>query len=178
MAENLPVDTLHMLQDFLDNYPNEKMSEIVVTESVANSLDEGATVIKITLEGGWYTIRDNGGGMDEEKFKKYHIIAVPSKTKGRGIGFAGIGAKIYLAALEGTEIMTDTNDGNSGRASRMFRQNNDLKYERVKSQMTDKGTKYSVKLKAEDYQDLEKTSGSMCLDGLITQYWIEMLNSW
>ena len=52
--------------------------------------------------------QDNGPGMNKEQFDDYHIGAKPTKVKGKGIGFAGIGAKVYLAVDDSVQIWTET----------------------------------------------------------------------
>ena len=41
-------------------------------------------------------IVDNGKGMNDREFEEYHDIAATTKTRGKGIGFAGVGVKLSL----------------------------------------------------------------------------------
>ena len=38
-----------------------------------------------------FTLVDNGGGMRRRELARYHDIAASTKTRGEGIGFAGVG---------------------------------------------------------------------------------------
>jgi len=58
------VDLLHLLEDLRDAYPG-ALEETILTEVIANSLDSGATLIRIFTSpaGASFTIVDNGSGM-------------------------------------------------------------------------------------------------------------------
>jgi hypothetical protein len=109
----IKINVRNLINDFLEMYSSEP-EEIVLTESIANSLDAGATRLELKLKrtetGDVYSIRDNGAGMSEMAFENsYHAIALSSKDKGTSIGFAGVGGKLYLAMLEaGHSIYTET----------------------------------------------------------------------
>ncbi|MEM2704447.1 MAG: ATP-binding protein [Candidatus Bathyarchaeia archaeon] len=95
-----------LLQDLRDQYPFDPLSTLII-ETFANSLDAGATHIDIYIDEESYKIRDNGKGMSDYEFREYHNIASLTKVKGMGgIGFAGVGAKIYLDRAE--YIYTET----------------------------------------------------------------------
>ena len=85
-------------------------SEILIIELVANSLDAGATRIDIALEGSdplHILVRDDGHGMRAKKeFEEYHDLGSLTKIRGSGIGWAGIGAKLYIDRC--TTIYTET----------------------------------------------------------------------
>lgn len=74
-------------------------------ELIANSLDAHASVIEINIIDGILEITDNGDGMDASAFKDYHDL-FSKKTRGRGIGFIGQGAKIALTFC--SEVITQT----------------------------------------------------------------------
>lgn len=145
-AESLPVDRLHALQDFLDmcHYRDE---DVLVNEALANAQDiflkDGKKNgrIEISLkstndEAGYIDFHNNGSPMNQAQFERYHTIAGSHKKKGGGIGFAGVGAKVFLVSNQGGEIITMTGETNSNYlASKMFRTKDDLQY--IKSWKSD-----------------------------------------
>ncbi len=104
------VDLLHLLEDLRDAYP-ETIEETILTEIVANSLDSGASLISFSThaEESVLVVRDNGSGMYRKALAKYHNIAASSKTRGQGIGFAGVGIKLGLLVCE--EVYTESRRG-------------------------------------------------------------------
>src|SRR5215467_10609210 len=86
------VDLLHLLEDLRDADTG-SLEETVLTEIVANSLDSGATRIELEADAGSSTlvVRDDGAGMQRRELARFHDIAASSKTRGEGIGFAGVG---------------------------------------------------------------------------------------
>ncbi|MBI5303805.1 MAG: ATP-binding protein [Chloroflexi bacterium] len=111
------VNLQHLLEDIRDTYPF-PVEEAIVTELVANALDSNASEIRFVVnarEKSMTTI-DNGHGMTPPQLEKYHDIAATTKTRGKGIGFAGIGAK--LALLIAKEVITETKSGRSYNATR------------------------------------------------------------
>ncbi len=155
-ASELKVDLLHALEDFLGMYPH-SAAEIVLIESIANSIDGGATSLEIFLDdfARTYTLVDNGTGMGKTDFDDYHTVALSSKDKLKGIGFAGVGAKIYLASWDGASVITETCGVDGPLKSRMFRNGEKLMYEMESSVMIEKGTRYTVTLSDEHYWDLK-----------------------
>ncbi len=109
MAETR-VDLLHLLEDLRDAYPG-AIEETILTEILANSLDSGANVIGITADStaASLTIADNGSGMPRRDLRRYHDLAATTKTRGQGIGFAGVGIKLALLACR--EVVTETRRG-------------------------------------------------------------------
>lgn len=167
MPKELPIeiDKLHALQDFLDAYDNH--AEMVTNEAIANAIDVGSDKVDITLKENWkgekiISFYNNGPPMTPLQFKNYHVIARSSKKKGQGIGFAGIGAKVYLAAWRDTHIRTDTTDGKKSLCSKMYPRDADLFYQEVKPSLKKPGTEYTVKLEPADYDYLQ-----VHLEGLI-----------
>ncbi|MBI4205144.1 MAG: ATP-binding protein [Betaproteobacteria bacterium] len=110
------VDLLHLLEDLRDAYPG-SLEETVLTEILANALDSGATLIRIVADsaGSSLTIADNGSGMQRRELARYHDLAASSKTRGKGIGFAGVGIKLGLLACK--EVVTESKRGKSHVAS-------------------------------------------------------------
>jgi hypothetical protein len=110
------VDLLHLLEDLRDAYPG-ALEETILTEVIANSLDSGATLIRISAgsAGASFTIVDNGSGMPRRDLRRYHDLATSNKARGRGIGFAGVGIKLALLACK--EVVTESRRGKSHVAS-------------------------------------------------------------
>lgn len=104
------VDILHLLEDLRDAYPG-SLEETVVTEIVANSLDSGAARIAVAADPSQNALRvtDDGTGMKRRELARFHDIAASGKTRGEGIGFAGVGIKLALLASE--EVVTETRRG-------------------------------------------------------------------
>lgn len=168
MGEPLPVRLYETLLNFLNMYTY-RDEEVLVLEAVANGIDAGAKNIDITFErkskDRFIIFRNDAPGMTEENFKEYHTISFSTKTKGEGIGFAGVGAKIFLASSDGSEIITITGSGNKVLASRMYRQGKKIEYDSslkvglTKILGTDQikpfnGTVYKVKLTDDGYNYL------------------------
>ena len=132
MAEPLSIKILETLKNLLDmyEYPNE---EVLVLEAVANGIDAKAKKIEINFNsddsGHYVTFLNDGPPMNKSDFENYHTISSSTKTKGEGIGFAGVGAKIFLAAWDKAEIITITGIDNKVLASRMFRRGENVEYD-------------------------------------------------
>ena len=110
------VDLQHLLEDLRDAYPG-SIEETILTEIMANSLDSGATQIIFATDPSerLLTALDNGSGMQRRELARYHDIASSSKTRGEGIGFAGVGIKLGLLVC--AEVLTETRRGKSYIAS-------------------------------------------------------------
>jgi hypothetical protein len=104
------VDLLHLLEDLADAYPGD-LDETILTETVANGLDSGASHIAFTIDaaGSTFTALDDGEGMRRADLRRFHDIAATSKTRGEGIGFAGVGIKLGL--LVSDVVVTETRRG-------------------------------------------------------------------
>lgn len=104
------VDLLHLLEDLRDAYPG-AIEETILTEVVANALDSGAAEIGVATDPAatTLTVVDNGHGMRRRELARYHDIAATTKTRGQGIGFAGVGIKLGLLVSE--EVVTETRRG-------------------------------------------------------------------
>ncbi|HOA83921.1 MAG TPA: ATP-binding protein, partial [Thermodesulfovibrio thiophilus] len=101
------VNLKHLLEDIRDSYPCPH-EEAIITELIANALDAGASQIRFVIdqERRTMSILDNGKGMTRQDFEKYHDIAASTKSRGEGIGFAGVGVKLSLLIAE--KVITET----------------------------------------------------------------------
>ena len=122
MAETR-VDLRHLLEDIRDSYPC-PAEEAILSELVANSLDSGCSRIDIMVEPEQHrlTFVDNGESMTPKQFEQYHDIASTTKVRGKGIGFAGVGAK--LALLVCREVLTEARRPRRCLASRWWLESN------------------------------------------------------
>ena len=104
------VDLLHLLEDLADAYPGDLLETILV-EIVANALDSGASHIHVHADANarTLTVVDNGGGMRRADLRRFHDVATSTKTRGEGIGFAGVGIKLGL--LISDEVVTESKRG-------------------------------------------------------------------
>ncbi len=101
------VNYQNLIRDLADMYPAD-VAEVIVVELIANALDAKATVISVDYDNTRkvLVIQDNGNGMSESQFKQYHDFAAGLKTRGQGIGFAGVGAKISFNIAK--RVVTET----------------------------------------------------------------------
>jgi hypothetical protein len=108
---------LHLLEDLRDAYPG-ALEETILTEIVANSLDSDATRMVFTIDASEATMTavDNGSGMQRRDLIRYHDLATSTKTRGEGIGFAGVGIKLGL--LASVDVVTETRRGKTHVATR------------------------------------------------------------
>jgi len=97
----------NLIKDLADMYPFD-VGTVVLVELVANALDSKATLINIDYRPQEKTlvVIDNGTGMTQEDFNQYHDFAAGLKTRGMGIGFAGVGAKISFNIA--SQVITET----------------------------------------------------------------------
>ena len=155
---DMEFDNLHALENFLDIY--DSPGEAVVTEAIANSVDADSSRIDIKFgldhnEKRIISFQDDGPGMNEKQFADYHIAAKQNKVKGEGIGFAGIGAKVYIGRdFQDAQIFTETCCGNNALASVMYKVGRKIKWKYLKSTHRERGTLYKVLLNNEDYDYL------------------------
>jgi len=99
-----------VIDNFRSSYQSVSPAEILIVELVANSLDAGADEISVSVEGELpliVTVTDNGRGMRSWKeFEEYHDLGSLTKIRGTGIGWAGVGAKLYIDRC--SQIYTET----------------------------------------------------------------------
>jgi len=99
-------DWKKLIQDFRDQFPYDPLTALIV-ETFANAVDAKATKIEIEVAGNSvFRMSDNGSGMTQDNFVEYHNVASLTKKRGETIGFAGVGAKIFLDRAE--SITTET----------------------------------------------------------------------
>ncbi len=119
------VNLKHLLEDIRDSYLI-SLEEIILAELAANALDCGASQISFFVEPNLKTITclDNGQGMKRNVLAQYHNIASTTKQRGRGIGFAGIGAKLSLLTAE--KVITETKGGYGSHCSTEWQLKSDI----------------------------------------------------
>ena len=157
----LKVDILKVIQNFVEMYPY-PATDCLIIESIANCLDARASRIDIGIyedERGAkiYKIVDNGAGMTKKEFEdNYHALSISSKAKGDGIGFAGVGSKLYLVFLSaGERITTETRSADFHSASQITVIDNEPKWAYIdKRTLFGTGTRYEVKLNEADSTQL------------------------
>lgn len=113
------VNFQNLIRDLADMYPFET-PEVVFVELVANSLDAKPTAISIDFDSAAriLTVADNGEGMTASQFEQYHDFAAGLKTRGTGIGFAGVGAKISFNVAD--RVLTETRSKSFAGGSNWF----------------------------------------------------------
>ncbi len=116
MPNETRVNLKHLLEDIRDSYTS-PLEEVILTELVANALDGKAFNINFIVDGGKKCLScvDDGGGMKRSVLKNYHNIAASTKTRGSGIGFAGVGAKLSLLIAE--RVVTESRGGHGSQAA-------------------------------------------------------------
>lgn len=170
MGKPIEIKTYETLNNLLGMYTYPDY-EVVALEAIANGLDAKANKIEIKFveekDVPYVIFHNNGKPMDKNAFTNYHIISSSTKTKGEGIGFAGVGAKIFLAYMDGSEIITITGHGSNVLASRMYRKGDCVEHDSTlhgiplekiigTSKINHKpGTSYKVKLKKQDFRKLK-----------------------
>lgn len=115
------VNYQNLIRDLAEMYPFD-VAEVVLVELVANSLDAKPTSISIDFNASnrVLTITDNGRGMDASEFDQYHDFAAGLKTRGTGIGFAGVGAKVSFNIAD--RVITETRSGSFSGGSNWYLQ--------------------------------------------------------
>ncbi|MHC1623715.1 MAG: ATP-binding protein [Candidatus Methanospirareceae archaeon] len=101
------VNYQNLIRDLAEMYPFD-VAEVVLVELVANSLDANPTRISIDFDPHTKVliVVDDGKGMSASEFDRYHDFAAGLKTRGTGIGFAGVGAKVSFNIA--TRVVTET----------------------------------------------------------------------
>jgi len=162
----MKINMLQTLTNFLNMYNQPAL--MLFREALDNALDIGATriVIKFRKINGMYciSIEDNGSGMTKKIFEIYLQISESTKQQtGQSIGFAGIGAKIYLARSEDVEILTQTCTGSEAWEATMYRNKKELMHSPItKSSKKTQGTLYKVNINHEDYVWFQNSAEDWC----------------
>jgi len=110
-----------IIDDFRSAYQLRDAWEIVLIELIANSIDAGATEIDLMVSGEVRKVLrviDNGKGMTHSEFSQYHNLGSLTKERGSGIGWAGVGAKLYLD--RSGSIYSETRSASFEAASKWF----------------------------------------------------------
>src|SRR3989442_11892352 len=110
-----------IIEDFRSAYQLRAPWEIVLIELLANSIDAGSSRVEIEIQGECpkiVRVLDEGKGMTQNEFAQYHNLGSLSKHRGSGIGWAGIGAKLYLDRC--ASIYTETRSESFAGASKWF----------------------------------------------------------
>ena len=181
IGESLPVDRLHNLENLLDMYEYNEL-DVLVNEAMANAVDvfreysirPGKIDISFIQKNDgtcYLSFHNDAPPMSEKQFyskRGYHMVSFSSKQKGKGIGFAGVGAKLFLVSKQGGEIITVTGkDKNNFMASKMYRSKEDVEFittekysvkdiVEIPNYVHSYGTTYSVKLTPNAYRQLKE----------------------
>ena len=137
MVKGSPIetDTYRTLQNILKSYEESDHVEILINEIIANGLDAFLEfkvknpVIDIELKRDnpnlcYLQFHNNAPPMTESVFEKYHKVSISDKPMGFSIGYAGVGAKLFIASEEGGQVITITGeDKKITHASRMWSEN-------------------------------------------------------
>ena len=123
--------------------------DVVLAELVANSLDAKPSNILIdwNRDERILVVTDDGSGMDAESFAQYHDFATELKSRGDGIGFAGIGAKISFNIANW--VMTETRrNGTVSSSDWRWHEDGSLRWHQVQSNhLESDGTRVEVHFK-------------------------------
>jgi len=144
-AHESTVNFENLIRDLADMYPFD-VGTVVVVELVANALDSKATTICIDFDpqAKVLVVTDNGNGMTALDFDQYHDFAAGLKTRGMGIGFAGIGAKVSFNIA--TRVITETRSESFAGGSNWYLQSKKkLVWEDIQPEhLQSKGTRVEV----------------------------------
>ena len=142
------VNFINLIADLADMYPFD-VPDVIVVELVANALDARASMISVDYDpvNKILIVTDNGKGMEESQFNQYHDFAAGLKTRGTGIGFAGVGAKISFNAAD--QVITETRSQDFfGASSWRLGENNDLAWEDIEANnLNGTGTRVEVRFR-------------------------------
>lgn len=103
------------------------IEEVIITELVANSLDSRASEIQFFTSPDECAVVcvDNGIGMRRDEIYQYHDIAATAKERGKGIGFAGVGAKLSL--LVAKSVITESKGPRGSRCATLWSLASDMR---------------------------------------------------
>ena len=165
---DMEFDHLHALENFVDIYDNQ--AEMVVYESISNSIDAGAKNIEIKTgtESGDYGVSflDDGPGMDKSQFSDYQVCSRSTKDKKFGLGFAGIGSKLYVGKNHSAKIITETFNGQEQLACAFYVKDGKIKtcQRKPMHKFTRPGTFYKVILSQDDHYYIKNELDRILVD--------------
>jgi hypothetical protein len=168
------VNFRNLIRDLADMYPYD-ISEVVVVELIANSLDAKATTISISYnpQEKILIIEDNGPGMNSAQFDEYHDFAAGLKVRGSGIGFAGLGAKVSFNIAD--RVITETKNKSSSFGSNWYlHSNRKLIWEEINpNNLNDNGTRVEVHFKKDTVSSFESTDD---LINILLKHYLPLLD--
>lgn len=152
------VNFQNLIRDLAEMYPFD-ITEVVVVELIANSLDARATRILINYDPQKkvLVVQDDGEGMTASQFDEYHDFAAGLKPRGKGIGFAGLGAKVSFNIAD--RVITETRSKSLSRGSNWYLQSKkklvweDIKRENIKKN----GTRVEVLFRSDTRSSFKST---------------------
>ena len=165
---DMEFDHLHALENFDIIYDNQ--AEMVVYESISNSIDAGAKNIEIKTgtDSGDYSVSflDDGPGMDKSQFSDYQVCSRSTKDKKFGLGFAGIGSKLYVGKNHGAKIITETFNGQEQLACAFYVKDGKIKtcQRKPMHKFTRPGTFYEVILSQKDHYYIKNELDRILID--------------
>jgi len=164
------VNVKRLVQNIADQYPFEPQIAALI-ELVANALDAKASQIQIKInkdEGTLLEVTDDGLGMDKRQFLEYHDFAASTKERGKGIGFAGQGAKLALNFCR--KVITETWSSNYKAYSEWYLKGNDAPYKIFDGKLLSLkqlGTRVTLYL---DKENANVYTEKLIIDALIEHY--------
>jgi hypothetical protein len=169
------VNYQNLIKDLAEMYPLD-VSEVVLVEIIANSLDAKPDRIEISFDPlkKILVVTDNGKGMNFSEFEQYHDFAAGLKTRGSGIGFAGVGAKISFNIA--SKVLTETRSPFfEGGSNWYFDHRNKLVWEDIHPiHLSGFGTRVEVR-----FSPTEKISYSSTedIEKLLNRHYLPLLDS-
>jgi len=164
----------NLIKDLADMYPFD-VGTVVLVELLANALDSKATSINIEYypQEKTLVVTDNGKGMTKDDFRQYHDFAAGLKTKGTGIGFAGVGAKISFNIAN--QVITETKSPSfSGGSNWYFDSNKKLIWEDMSpSNLTYFGTRVKITFRKDISLPFKNTDGII---NLLRQHYLPLID--
>ena len=159
-----------LVRDLADMY-GDATFDVVVTELVANALDAKARTINLDWDSNnrILVLEDDGSGMDPRAFEQYHDFAAELKTRGDGIGFAGMGAKISFNIAN--RVITETRcDGIASASDWSWDVRGALRWNHVDSdRLRTDGTRVEVHFRQDE--DLRDVDAEYIARVLTRHYW-------
>jgi len=163
------VNFKNLIKDLADMYTY-PIPEVVLVELIANSLDAGASLISVSYEPekNILTVEDNGKGMNSVQFEQYHDLAAGLKSRGDGIGFAGLGAKISFNVA--SRVITETrSESFIGGSNWYLKSESELAWEKIdKPLLNHNGTRVSVHFN--NRADVSYTTSESLRKVILTHY--------